>query len=203
MKMDRKMFIDSLIKNKYLILICVVIVLGTFFGVSMLKFLPNEFEKMVKILNPGDEVILPSYTFSSTATSAVLAGAKLVFVDVRPDTMNIDETKIEAAITKRTKAIVVVHLYGMVADMDPIMKIAKKYKLAVVEDCAQCFGGKYKGKKAGTLGTVSCFSFCQSKHFTTGGEGGITERLLDGLKARNARATFFLCGYRVEEFNTI
>ena len=85
----------------------------------------------------------------------------------------LDPKKIEACITSRTKAIVVVHLYGMVADMDPIMKIAKKHKLYVVEDCAQCFGGVYKGKKAGTIGTVSCFSFCQSKHFTTGGEGGM------------------------------
>ena len=118
-------------------------------------------------IGSGDEVICTSYSFIASSFCALQAGALPVFVDVGTDHL-IDPSKIEAAITKRTKAIVVVHLYGIVADMDPILKIAKKYKLAVVEDCAQCFGGKYKGKKAGTLGTVSCFSFCQSKHFTTG-----------------------------------
>ena len=123
-------------------------------------------------IGSGDEVICTSYSFIASSFCALQAGALPVFVDVGTDHL-IDPKKIEAAITKRTKAIVVVHLYGIVADMDPILKIAKKHKLAVVEDCAQCFGGKYKGKKAGTLGTVSCFSFCQSKHFTTGGEGGM------------------------------
>ena len=120
----------------------------------------------------GDEVICTSYSFIASSFCALQAGALPVFVDTGTDHL-IDPKKIEKAITKRTKAIVVVHLYGMVCDMDPIMKIAKKYKLYVVEDCAQCFGGKYKGKKAGTIGTVGCFSFCQSKHFTTGGEGGM------------------------------
>ena len=120
----------------------------------------------------GDEVICTSYSFIASSFCAVQAGALPVFVDVGTDHL-LDPKKIEAAITKKTKAIVVVHLYGMVADMDPIMKIAKKHKLYVVEDCAQCFGGTYKGKKAGTIGTVGCFSFCQSKHFTTGGEGGM------------------------------
>ena len=120
----------------------------------------------------GDEVICTSYSFIASSFCALQAGALPVFVDVGTDHL-IDPKKIEAAITTRTKAIVVVHLYGMVADMDPIMKIAKKHKLFVVEDCAQCFGGIYKGKKAGTIGTVGCFSFCQSKHFTTGGEGGM------------------------------
>ena len=120
----------------------------------------------------GDGVICTSYSFSASSFCAVQAGALPVFVDVGTDHL-LDPKKIEAAITKRTKAIVVVHLYGMVADMDPIMKIAKKHKLYVIEDCAQCFGGIYKGKKVGTIGTVGCFSFCQSKHFTTGGEGGM------------------------------
>jgi dTDP-4-amino-4,6-dideoxygalactose transaminase len=120
----------------------------------------------------GDEVICTSYSFIASSFCALQAGALPVFVDTGTDHL-IDPKKIEKAITKRTKAIVVVHLYGMVCDMDPIMKIAKKHKLYVVEDCAQCFGGKYKGKKAGTIGTVGCFSFCQSKHFTTGGEGGM------------------------------
>ena len=123
-------------------------------------------------VGPGDEVICTSYSFIASSFCALQAGALPVFVDVGNDHL-MDPKKIEAAITKRTKAIVVVHLYGMVADMDPIMKIAKKHKLFVVEDCAQCFGGVYKGKKAGTIGDVGCFSFCQSKHFTTGGEGGM------------------------------
>ncbi len=123
-------------------------------------------------IGSGDEVICTSYSFIASSFCALQAGALPVFVDTGTDHL-IDPAKIEAAITKRTKAIVVVHLYGMVADMDPIMKIAKKHNLYVVEDCAQCFGGRYKGKKAGTIGTVGCFSFCQSKHFTTGGEGGM------------------------------
>ncbi|MCR5750613.1 MAG: DegT/DnrJ/EryC1/StrS family aminotransferase [Kiritimatiellae bacterium] len=120
----------------------------------------------------GDEVICTSYSFIASSFCALQAGALPVFVDVGTDHL-LDPKKIEEAITPRTKAIVVVHLYGMVADMDPIMKIAKTHNLFVVEDCAQCFGGVYKGKKAGTIGTVGCFSFCQSKHFTTGGEGGM------------------------------
>ncbi|MBO5721893.1 MAG: DegT/DnrJ/EryC1/StrS family aminotransferase, partial [Lentisphaeria bacterium] len=123
-------------------------------------------------VGPGDEVICTSYSFIASSFCALQAGALPVFCDVGTDHL-LDPTKIEAAITERTKAIVVVHLYGMVADMDPIMEIAKKYNLYVVEDCAQCFGGVYKGKKAGTIGNVGYFSFCQSKHFTTGGEGGM------------------------------
>ncbi|MBE6355930.1 MAG: DegT/DnrJ/EryC1/StrS family aminotransferase [Lentisphaerae bacterium] len=123
-------------------------------------------------VGPGDEVICTSYSFIASSFCALQAGALPVFVDCGTDHL-IDPNQIEAAITERTKAIVVVHLYGMVADMDPIMAIAKKHNLYVVEDCAQCFGGVYKGKKAGTIGNVGCFSFCQSKHFTTGGEGGM------------------------------
>jgi len=123
-------------------------------------------------VGPGDEVICTSYSFIASSFCALQAGALPVFVDV-DDSHTIDPKKIEAAITERTKAIVVVHLYGIVADMDPILAIAKKHGLKVVEDCAQCFGGVYKGKKAGTIGDIGCFSFCQSKHFTTGGEGGM------------------------------
>jgi len=123
-------------------------------------------------IGPGDEVICTSYSFIASSFCALQAGALPVFCDVdESHTMNPNE--IEKLINKRTKAIVVVHLYGTVADMDPIMKIAKKHNLKVIEDCAQCFGGVYKGKKAGTIGDVGCFSFCQSKHFTTGGEGGM------------------------------
>lgn len=102
----------------------------------------------------------------------VQAGAIPVFADVTDD-HTIDPKSIEKLITKRTKGIVVVHLYGTVADMGPIMAIAKKNNLKVIEDCAQCFGGEYNGVKAGVIGDVGCFSFCQSKHFTTGGEGGM------------------------------
>ena len=123
-------------------------------------------------VGPGDEVLCTAYSFIASSFCALQAGALPVFVDVGADHL-LDPTKLEAAITKRTKAIVVVHLYGMVADMDPILKIAKKHRLFVVEDCAQCIGGVYKGKKSGSIGTVGCFSFCQSKHFTTGGEGGM------------------------------
>ena len=123
-------------------------------------------------IGSGDEVICTSYSFIASSFCALQAGALPVFCDTGTDHL-LDPEKIEPLITKRTKAIVVVHLYGMVADMDPIMKIAKKHKLYVIEDCAQCFGGVYKGRRGGTMGTVGCVSFCQSKHFTTGGEGGM------------------------------
>ena len=122
-------------------------------------------------IKPGDEVILPSYTFSSTATSAVLAGARLVFVDIRPDTMNIDETKIEAAITDRTKVIVPVHYAGVACEMDTIMDIAKRYGLQVVEDAAQGVLSTYKGKALGTIGDFGCYSFHETKNYSMG-EGG-------------------------------
>jgi dTDP-4-amino-4,6-dideoxygalactose transaminase len=123
-------------------------------------------------IGPGDEVIVPSYSFIASSFAIVQAGAIPVFCDVTDD-HTIDPSKIESLITPKTKGIVVVHLYGIVADMGPILEIAKKHNLKVIEDCAQCFGGEFKGKKAGTLGDVGCFSFCQSKHFTTGGEGGM------------------------------
>lgn len=122
-------------------------------------------------LQPGDEVILPSYTFSSTATSAVLAGAKLVFVDVLPDTMNIDETKIEDAITDKTKVIIAMHYAGVACEMDTIMDIAKRHNLIVVEDAAQGVMSKYKGKHLGTIGTFGCYSFHETKNYSMG-EGG-------------------------------
>lgn len=122
-------------------------------------------------LRPGDEVILPSYTFSSTATAAVLTGARLVFVDIRPDTMNIDETKIEAAITEKTKVIMVVHYAGVACEMDTIMAIAHKYGLKVVEDAAQGVTSKYKGRYLGTIGDFGCYSFHETKNLSMG-EGG-------------------------------
>ena len=123
-------------------------------------------------IGPGDEVIVPSHTFIASSFAVVQAGAIPVFCDVTDD-HTIDPAKIEALITPRTKGIVVVHLYGVVADMDPIMAIAKKHNLKVIEDCAQCIGGKFRDTYVGLVGDVGCYSFCQSKHFTTGGEGGM------------------------------
>lgn len=122
-------------------------------------------------LKEGDEVILPSYTFSSTATSIVLTGATLVFVDIRPDTMNIDEKKIENAITDRTKAIVAVHYAGVACEMDTIIAIAQKHGLYVIEDAAQGVMSTYKGKALGTIGDFGCFSFHETKNYSMG-EGG-------------------------------
>lgn len=122
-------------------------------------------------LQEGDEVILPSYTFSSTATSLVLTGAKLVFVDIRPDTMNIDESKIEQAITARTKAISVVHYAGVACEMDTIMDIARRHGLKVIEDAAQGVMSEYKGHALGTIGDFGCFSFHETKNYSMG-EGG-------------------------------
>ena len=122
-------------------------------------------------IKPGDEVILPSYTFSSTANAFVLAGARLVFVDIRPDTMNIDEKKIEAAITEKTKVICVVHYAGVACEMDTIMEIAKRYGLLVVEDAAQAVMSTYKGRALGTIGDFGCYSFHETKNYSMG-EGG-------------------------------
>ena len=122
-------------------------------------------------LKPGDEVILPSYTFSSTATAAVLAQAKLVFVDIRPDTMNIDEAKIRSAITPKTKVIIAMHYAGVACDMDTIMSIAREYHLMVVEDAAQGVMSAYKGKALGTIGDFGCYSFHETKNYSMG-EGG-------------------------------
>ncbi len=122
-------------------------------------------------IEPGDEIILPSYTFSSTANAFALYGAKLVFVDIRPDTMNIDEKKIEAAITDRTKVIVPVHYAGVACEMDTIMDIAARHDLLVVEDAAQAVTSTYKGRSLGTIGDFGCFSFHETKNFSMG-EGG-------------------------------
>ncbi|MEZ9923952.1 dTDP-4-amino-4,6-dideoxygalactose transaminase [Vibrio breoganii] len=124
-------------------------------------------------IKPGDEVIVPSYTFVSTANAFVLRGAKIVFVDIRPDTMNIDETKIEGAITDKTKAIVPVHYAGVACEMDVIMELATKYNLVVVEDAAQGMMATYKGKALGTIGHIGTYSFHETKNYTSGGEGGV------------------------------
>jgi dTDP-4-amino-4,6-dideoxygalactose transaminase len=130
-----------------------------------------EMSAILLDLQAGDEVIMPSYTFVSTANAFVLRGATPVFIDIRKDTLNIDENLIEAAITKKTKAIVVVHYAGVACEMDSIMAIAKKYNLAVIEDAAQALGSNYKGKKLGTIGDFGALSFHETKNIISG-EGG-------------------------------
>lgn len=124
-------------------------------------------------IQPGDEVIMPSYTFVSTANAFVLRGARIVFVDIRPDTMNIDESKIEQAITNKTKAIVPVHYAGVSCEMDTIMNIANKYELWVIEDAAQGVMSEYKNRPLGTIGHLAAYSFHETKNYTSGGEGGL------------------------------
>jgi dTDP-4-amino-4,6-dideoxygalactose transaminase len=124
-------------------------------------------------IQPGDEVIMPSYTFVSTANAFVLRGAKIVFIDIHPDTMNIDETLIEQAITEKTKAIVPVHYAGVSCEMDAIMALASKYNLYVIEDAAQGMMSTYKGKALGTIGHLGAYSFHETKNYTSGGEGGL------------------------------
>lgn len=124
-------------------------------------------------IQPGDEVIMPSYTFVSTANAFVLRGATIVFVDVRPDTMNLDERLIEAAITPRTRAIVAVHYAGVACDMVAIMDIAGRHDLVVVEDAAQGMGAMWQGRPLGTIGHIGAYSFHETKNYTSGGEGGL------------------------------
>lgn len=131
----------------------------------------TEMAAILLKIKEGDEVIMPSYTFVSTADAFVLRGAKAVFVDIRPDTMNIDENLIEAAITEKTKAIVPVHYAGVACEMDRIMEIAGRHHLAVVEDAAQGVMSTYKGRALGTIGDFGCYSFHETKNYTMG-EGG-------------------------------
>ena len=123
-------------------------------------------------IGPGDEVITVPYTFIASSFCVLQIGAIPVFVDVRKEDHCIDPKEIEKKITSRTRAIIPVHLYGNVCEMDEIMKVARKHNLKVIEDAAQAHGAEYKGKKVGSIGDVGCFSFCQNKTFTTGGEGG-------------------------------
>ena len=131
----------------------------------------TEMAAILADIQPGDEVIMPSYTFVSTADAFVLRGAKVVFVDIRPDTMNIDETLIEDAITEKTKAIVPVHYAGVACEMDTIMDIAIRHNLSVIEDAAQGVMSTYKGRALGTIGDYGCFSFHETKNYSMG-EGG-------------------------------
>ena len=138
-----------------------------------------EMAAILSHIKPGDEVILPSFTFCSTADAFVARGARLVFVDVRPDTMNIDEKKIEAAITDRTRVIAVVHYAGVSCEMDEIMAIAKKHNLIVVEDAAQAVGSTYKGRVLGTIGDFGCYSFHETKNYSMGEGGALILPTLD------------------------
>ena len=131
----------------------------------------TELAALLSDIKEGDEIIMPSYTFVSTADAFVLRGAVPVFVDIRPDTMNIDEEKIEAAITEKTKAIVPVHYAGVSCEMDKIMDLAERFHLVVIEDAAQGIMSTYKGKALGTIGDFGCFSFHETKNYSMG-EGG-------------------------------
>jgi dTDP-4-amino-4,6-dideoxygalactose transaminase len=156
-----------------------------------------EMASLLSGIGPGDEVIMPSYTFTSTANPFILRGAAVVFVDIRKDTMNIDETLIEAAITKKTKMIVPVHYAGVSCDMDRIAKLAEKYKLLVTEDAAQGVMSKYKGKHLGTLGDFGCYSFHETKNYTCG-EGGAL--LLKDVKYSEAAEIIWEKGTNRQKF---
>lgn len=132
-----------------------------------------DMSAMLLNIKEGDEVIMPSFTFVSTANAFVSRGARVKFIDIRPDTMNLDENKIEEAITKNTKAIVPVHYAGVSCEMDKINELASHYKLSVVEDAAQGMMSTYKGKLLGNLGDIGCYSFHGTKNYTSGGEGGL------------------------------
>jgi len=164
-------------------------------------------------VKPGDEVIVPPYTFIATATIVVEANCVPVFVDITPDTYNLDPSKIEAAITGKTKAIIPVHFAGQSCAMDSIMEIARKHKLTVIEDAAHAHGGEYKGKKLGSIGHAGCFSFQSSKNLTAG-EGGLVvtddEKLFDMMNSlRNVGRVkdgqwyehhYLGCNYRITQF---
>ncbi len=145
-----------------------------------------EMAAIILGIGPGDEVILPSYTFVTSASAFVIFGARAVFVDIDRDTMNIDYRAIERAITPRTKAIVVVHYGGVVCDMDAILEVAERHGIPVVEDAAQAIGAGYKGRPAGAFGALAAFSFHETKNITSGGEGGALA-VNDGTLLERAR----------------
>jgi dTDP-4-amino-4,6-dideoxygalactose transaminase len=149
------------------------------FGIARALMMPSctaglEMAALLCDVHPGDEVILPSYTFVSTANAFVRAGARPVFVDIRPDTLNLDEAQVEAAITPRTKAIVPVHYAGVGCEMDPIMELAKKHGVLVVEDAAQGVHAYYKDRALGSIGDLSAYSFHDTKNYVCGEGGALT-----------------------------
>ena len=143
----------------------------------------TEMAALLSEIQPGDEVIMPSYTFVSTADAFVLRGARAVFVDIRPDTMNIDENLIERAINRKTKAIVPVHYAGVACEMDTIMDIARRNNLIVIEDAAQCVMSSYKGKALGTIGDYGCYSFHETKNYSMGEGGALLIQNQDMIEA--------------------
>ncbi len=167
-------------------------------------------------VKPGDEVIVPPYTFIATATIVIEANCVPIFVDIEPDTYNLDPTKIEAAITNRTKAIIPVHFAGQACNMDQIMEVASKHNLVVIEDAAHAHGGEYKGKKLGSIGHAGCFSFQSSKNLNAG-EGGLVvtndEKLYDIMNSlRNVGRVkdgqwyehhYIGCNYRITQFQAV
>ncbi len=149
-------------------------------------------------IQPGDEIITTSYTFFATAGCVARLGAKSVFVEIDPRTYNIDASKIEAAITPRTKAIIPVHLFGQMADMDPIMEVANRHNLIVIEDAAQAIGSEYKGRRAGSIGHMGCFSFFPSKNLGGFGDAGMVvtndaklAEQLNLLRAHGAKPKYY------------
>ena len=155
-------------------------------------------------VGPGDDVIVTPYSFRASATCAARVGANMVFADVAEDHLLCAET-IERVLTPKTKAVVVVHLYGQVVDMKPILALARRHRFFVIEDCAQCLGGRYLGSPVGTLGDVGCFSFCQSKHLTTGGEGGmvVARRADVARRVRSLRDHGWIVGSEPKAFDAI
>lgn len=152
-------------------------------------------------VGPGDEVIVPTHTFTATAAAVTFAGAEPVFVDADPVTWNIDTKKIEPAITQRTKAIVPVHLYGLPAEMDEILSIAKAHNLLVVEDACQAHGAKYKGKRSGSLGDAGAFSFYPTKNLGACGDAGIVTT--DRSEVAEAVKALRNCGQRVKNVHEL
>ena len=151
-----------------------------------------EMAAVLSDVQPGDEVILPSYTFVSTADAFVQRGAKLVFVDIRPETMNLDERLIEEAVTGKTKAIVPVHYAGVSCAMDEIMEIAHRYDLKVIEDAAQGVGAYYKGRALGSIGDFGCYSFHETKNYSMGEGGAITfgsDEMIDAAEILREKGT--------------
>jgi dTDP-4-amino-4,6-dideoxygalactose transaminase len=136
-------------------------------------------------IQPGDEVITPSFTFFATAGSIARLNARPVFVDIEPDTFNLDPKLAEKAVTGRTKAIIPVHLFGQSAEMDPILHVARRFNLKVIEDAAQAIGAKYKGRRVGGLGDIGCFSFYPTKNLGCFGDGGLVTTNDDDLAEMN------------------
>ena len=157
-------------------------------------------------VGPGDEVISPPFTFVATAGSVARLGAKPVFADIDPVTYNLDPEKLEALVTPRTKAIIVVHLFGLAADMDPILAIAAKHNVPVIEDAAQAIGAEYKGRRVGTRGAVGCFSFFPSKNLGGAGDGGLVttenDALADALRVMRTHGSRTKYDYERIGFNS-